>query len=177
MPAPVFGLAGGDVEAADGRLLAVVGPGEAPPHPLLEGGDRGGRQFALRRHLQIAVVADRMDEQALVGLAGHGDGLGRVKIGPRVEGQAPLGVARLGGVAFRAVRHQQRPHLGLEKLEVRRGVGLRFGPGHRRQGEEQDAMGREPKRASRHREILRKRISGELLFNHSPAAGPRQPRA
>ena len=122
----MLGLAGGDVETVGTRGVAVVWPRETAANPLLDGRDLSRRQFAPGRHLQVAVVADNVHKQALVGFARHRHALGREEVGPRVERQARLGIARLGRVALGAVSDQERPHLGLEELVVGRGVGSRL---------------------------------------------------
>jgi hypothetical protein len=126
MPAPVVGLAGSDVEGFDPGFLAVVRPGQPAANPFFNGRDRRIGQLAVRGHLLVAVVPDDLDQQAGVGLTGHGDALGGEEVGPRVERQAALRIARLGGVAAAAVLDQQWPHLRLEEGEVVSRGGRRF---------------------------------------------------
>ena len=90
VPAPVFRLALHDVEGLDAGLcggdwLAVVRPRQPAADPFLDRLNRRRRQFPVGRHLEIAVVADHLHEQALVGLAGNSHALGSEKIGAGVE--------------------------------------------------------------------------------------------
>ncbi len=108
------------------------GPGVGRAHldPGLEVGDDGVGELRLGGHAKLVVaVADRPDEQALVGVAGHDRGAG---VAPEAEGlpavepePAPqlLGRAR---VALSALRRQDGPDLRLEEcLLLRRDGGRR----------------------------------------------------
>jgi len=164
MPAPVVGLASGDVKGFDPGFLAVVRPGQPTANPLLDGRDRRIGQLAVRGHLLVAVVPDHLDQQAGVGLAGHGDALGGEEVGPRVERQAALRIARLGGVAVAAVVDQQRPHPRLKKGQVVSGGGQWLTAARRRQQRQH----RQPEQAS----ATRVRQRGRRKVCHW-ASGPR----
>ena len=61
-----------EVEHADpafGRGGRIVRPRRAALHPGRQRGDVRVGQLPLLRHLDVAVVADRLDQQALVGFA------------------------------------------------------------------------------------------------------------
>ena len=139
VPAPVLGLSRGYVETGHRRLLAIIGPGQATANPVFERGNRFRGQLAIRWHLEVSVIADDIDEQALIGLASHHHSFGSEKVGPRIEGQAPFRLTGLGRVALSAVRHQQRPHPGFEKLRFlhRRWVGSTGWRGHRNHNEQE----------------------------------------
>ena len=81
MPAPVLSLSLRDVEGLDAGLrgagwLAIIRPWQPATDPFLDRLDRRRRQFSVWRHLEIAVVADHLHKQALVGLAGDGHAFG-----------------------------------------------------------------------------------------------------
>ena len=120
LPAPVIGLAGGDVEARrTGLHRALDGPGEAAANPFLERGDRLGGQPAIRRHLQLAVIANDLDEQALLRLPRRRQPLVAEGLGTGVEGKVPLRFAGRAGVAGRAMLEEQRPDPRFEELGIR----------------------------------------------------------
>ena len=112
-----------------GRAIAA-GPGCTQGDPAGEDGDFLRAELAGGGHLEPLVV-DRLDEQALVGLAGHDR---RSRLAPlenrlqRVEPQAPF--LLLVAVARVAVLGQERPDVLLEELlagGLGRGVGLASG--------------------------------------------------
>ena len=142
MPAPVVRLPHGDVEGfgacvrRDGGR-SVLRPRQPATHPLFDSLNRRRWQFASGWHLQIAVVADHLDEQAIVGVARHGHALGGQKVGAGIERQPPLGVAHRTGVALAAVLYEERPHLRLEEFEIGRLGNTRLGPNRFRSREGQ----------------------------------------
>ena len=86
--------------------------------PLGQGGDLAGGQLRLGRHLVGFAVVDRVDQQALLGVAGHDRRPGRAAGQDgraRVEPQPPLLLGR--PVAALAARRQDRPDALLEKLD------------------------------------------------------------
>jgi hypothetical protein len=104
--------------------LALAGVRGAEGHPLPEGGDLGGGEPLLWRHLELGIgVADRADEQALFGLAGdHHQAAVPTFLDAftGVEQQTALEFAGPGrgfAVALVTMLHQQRPHPGLEEFE------------------------------------------------------------
>ena len=131
-------VGGGDAGAASCRLRRDPRPPRSPPPPLAplaarapictqrgQVGDLPVRELLLRRHLQVVVlVADRLDQQALLRVAGDDDGAGLAAVhhaGLRVEPQVAL--VLLGAVAWIAVLGQERPDGRLEELDGG-GVGL-----------------------------------------------------
>ena len=123
MPAPVLSLPLRNVEGLDAGLrgacwLAIIRPWQPATDPFLDGLDRRRRQFSVGRHLEIAVVADHLHKQALVGLAGDGHAFGGEKLGTGIERQATLRITRLRRMALGTVLHEQRPHLRLEEFKV-----------------------------------------------------------
>ena len=77
------------------------------------------REASLGRHFEILVpMPDALDEQAVVGFAGHDRGAGDATLGPavtRVEAQAALQFFRVVAVAFVALLDEHGPDAALEK--------------------------------------------------------------
>ena len=78
--------ASADVEPPSPRR-AAAGHGAPILTQAVSVGDGLGRQLALGRHLDVALVADRLDQQALVGLAGDDDraGVAALRAAPRAS--------------------------------------------------------------------------------------------
>ena len=113
--------------ATRGMCRAIAaGPGSTQRDPAGEDGDFLRVELAVGGHLEPLVV-DRLDDQALLGLAGHDR---RSRLAPfedrlqRVEPQAPF--LLLVAVARVAVLGQQRPDVLLEEL-LAGGLGGRVG--------------------------------------------------
>ena len=129
-----------------GRVRARVGGAEL--HPLDEVGDLRRRERLFRRHLELLVpMPDALDEQRVVGFAGHDGRTGFAALGPavaRVEAQAALGLLRAGAVALVAMLGEQRPNAFLEECDalLRSGgaKGNRSGQGERKQ--QQQTLGK-----------------------------------
>ncbi len=126
--------AGPQIEAPGRRGLGGgrgVAPGSAAADPLDQRGDFLGRQLRFGGHLIRIAVANRIDQQALVGLARHD---GRRGVAPlehgvaRVEPQVALLLPP--AVALVTAGRQERPHLLLEELDIGR-VGGWVGRGRR----------------------------------------------
>ena len=104
LPAPVIGFTGGEVEApCHCGHRSFDGPREPPANPLLERGDRLGRQTAIRRHLELAVVADDLDEQTQLRLPRRRQPLVAEGFSAGVEGEIPLRLTRGTGMTGRAM--------------------------------------------------------------------------
>ena len=94
-----------------------LGPGQAAVDPPFQAVDLAVGQLPFRRHLPLAALLDRLDDQTLPGLAGHG---GR----PTVTALEHLGApdqtqpaARLAPpVTLLAFLDQERTDLRLEEL-------------------------------------------------------------
>ena len=118
----------GSVAAARGMCRAIAaGPGSTQRDPAGEDGDFLRAELAVGGHLEPLVV-DRLDDQALLGLAGHDR---RSRLAPfenrlqRVEPQAPF--LLLVAVARVAFLGEQRPDVLLEEVlagGLGGGVGL-----------------------------------------------------
>ena len=108
--------------------MAALRPGQAELHPAREAGDLCRRQGRARGHLQIALVADGPEEEAVARLAGHG---GRAVLAPLEEsgagGEAAPAAGLAVGVTGEAAGHQQGADFLLE--EVLRGAGASLGLG------------------------------------------------
>ncbi len=106
------------------------GPGIGRAHgdPLLEGLDFERGELALGGHLEVLVlVADRMEQQAFLGLAGNDGGSGvaaGLPAGHVVEPEAALDLL-LSRMAFVAFFDQQGADLGFEEGEALAGLGVR----------------------------------------------------
>ena len=163
LPAPVIGFAGGDVEApCRCGHRSFDGPREPPANPLLERGDRLGRQPAIGGHLELAVVADDLDEQTHLRLPRRSQPLVAEGLGPGVEGEIPLRLTGGTGMTGRAMLEEQRPDPRLEKLGIlgRWCLGQLGGPrrGNDRCGHHQDRHSAPQATAdheTRHVEVLR----------------------
>ena len=98
--------------------------------PPLEVGDDRGRQPAIRRHLDRALVAKHLDEQAVIGRARHDD-RAAVATGPEPlgvdQGEPGADPFRISAVALIAALDQDWPDFRLEMLEIFWGkfLGLR----------------------------------------------------
>ena len=96
------------------------GIGRAHLHPRFEVGDDRVGELRLGRHLEIFVaVADRLDQQAFVGVAGHDRRAGVAALAKALAAvEAEPAPQFLGGarVALAALRHQHGPDLRLEEL-------------------------------------------------------------
>src|SRR6185436_6017207 len=94
-----------DVDAllGGGRGALPAGIGRAALHPRLEVRDHLGRELALRRHLELLVlVADRLDEEALVEVARDDGRAGLAALEQalaRVDVELALQLLRLRAVA------------------------------------------------------------------------------
>src|SRR5262249_20863877 len=100
----------------------------AHPDPRFEIGNRGSREFRLRRHSQLVVfVTHRLDDQALRGLARNQPRTGSTALAKgvaRVESQLSLDLLGIGAVTGVAVLDKQRTNALLEErdpLRVRLG--------------------------------------------------------
>src|SRR5262249_47719331 len=113
----------------------VLGPGGALPDPRGQGRDLGFGEATLGRHAQVRVaVADRLDEQALLRVAGHENGSAVAALvdgRTAVQLQAPAFLLRGGAVALKAALGQDGADLLLEELDVRGVGGLVAGAGGR----------------------------------------------
>ena len=126
---------------------ATAGIGRAEGHPAYQSFDLAPAQPALGRHLQVRIfVADRLDEAALLRLAGDDDRPALAALDPAlpaVEEQPPLEPLRPGRVTAVALAHQERPDLALEEIELIAWNLVRPG----RQGGD-DPEARDPERCS-----------------------------
>ena len=129
---------------------AVTGPDSGQGRPIstqrVRRRDLAVGELALGRHLGLVDVADRLDEQALLGLAGDGR---RATVAAllqpfeRIKPQTALGFG-LGAVALEAPLDQDGADLGLEELGRGVIVFTRAGrrrnePKHERQGQSRTA--------------------------------------
>ena len=127
LEAPVSGALA-EVERSDLRGRAGLGrhrPGGSALDPLGQDGDLLGRELGLRRHPEVFGVADGLDQEALLGLAGEQGRAGVATfqgVGQAIEPQAPLGLAL--AVAREAAVGQQRADLRLEERDPRRIGGV-----------------------------------------------------
>ena len=131
---PVVAAGGGDRRGAGGAR--VFGPRGAVRDPLGQRGDLRGCELALRRHPQLAGVADGGEERPPVGLPGHDRRAALPALQQRGAGIDPQArFLLLRAVAPLALGHQHRPNVRLEERDrLRRRVG---GRGVRRpQGED-----------------------------------------
>ena len=104
--------------------VAVARVGCPHRHPALEVGDHLVGQLLLGRHLEVVVlVADRLDQQALLEVARHDRGAEVAPLAdalPRVEHEVRLDLLGRRGVALVAVLDQHRADLRLEERELLR---------------------------------------------------------
>src|SRR5437867_1994889 len=107
------------------RLIAR--PGRASLYPGGEVGNLFVRQFAARRHLQVAPITNRVDKQAFFRMTRSEDWPGVTSLEkalPAGEGE-PAAQLLTGAVAFEAMGGQHGPDLFLEKLHVG-GIGREY---------------------------------------------------
>ena len=111
---------GGSREAGRGR------PRGSHLDPRGQRLDLGRREFLLRRHRDVALVAHRENQQAPLRLAANDRRAGEAALQEsleRVDAQLRLAGARVGAVASIAVLGQGRPNTLLEEREGRPGSG------------------------------------------------------
>ena len=110
--------------------------GRAPAHPGLEIGDDVRGQLLVRRHRNVlARVAQRLNEQARVGIARREGGTGETALlhaRARVEQQAALQFFGRGAVTLVTILGQHRTDLALEKRDLLRSGGVGEGGAGRR---------------------------------------------
>ena len=98
-----------------------LGPECASLDPVGQGGDLLGLEFSLGGHLHVPLVADRLDQRALVGLARHDDRPALAPLEHRVADVEPqASLVLLGPVALQAVVSEHRADLRLEELLLSR---------------------------------------------------------
>ena len=124
LPRPVVALALLEIEGSErGRLLgrALGGPRSAPLHPGGEIGDRLGGQLPAWRHPQVDIlIADRLDQPALLRLPRHHRGPTVAALeqpGPAIELETALHFLRFDGVATIAMLDQEGPNFLLEEVD------------------------------------------------------------
>jgi hypothetical protein len=124
LPAPVLGFALGEVEGAGCRARSrglFLGPGRAKLDPLCQNGDLFSRQLRLGRHLVQVAIIDRIDEEAVFGLARNDSRAGVATLferGEAIDPQPSFGLVGLAAMALVAAGHEDRSDRFFEEFEA-----------------------------------------------------------
>src|SRR5208337_4485471 len=105
-----------DLTAANGEALRFARPGSAHLDPLDQRADLGVGQFAIRGHLQVALVPDQLHQETLLWLARENGWAGHASLHERGASiQTQPGFLFLGTMAPETLLGQQRPDFVLEE--------------------------------------------------------------